>query len=126
MKEYNEPKTIRLTAETRKKLKHLKDDGYFHEMQDAFKFAVGLALSCHAIEESISNTGTIYGTGDIDQNNDLYETVKALRSDDIDEPVYKTVERLAEWGIKELYAESQSGEIDFSTPLSKVEELMKK
>lgn len=117
MQEFNEPKTIGLTAGTKEKLKRLKDDGYFHEMQDGYKFAVGLALFSNAIELNMSNSGTMYGTGDLDQNNDIYETVKALRSNN-DEPVYKTVERLAEWGVKELYEQAQNGEIDFSKILS--------
>lgn len=124
MQEYNEPKTIGLTSGTKEKLKRLMDDRYFHEMQDGYKFAVGLALSCNAIEKNMTNSGTMYGTGDLDQNNDIYETVKALRPADCDEPIYKTVERLAEWGVKELYEKAQNDEIDFSKLLSSVEKSM--
>lgn len=120
MTEYNEPKTIGLTNPTKEKLKRLKEDGYFNEMQDGYKFAVALALFNNAIETKIGTTGTMYGASDLDQNNELYEVVKALRVD-CDEPVYKTIERLAEWGVKELYEQAQNGEIDFSKLLVSAE-----
>lgn len=38
-------------------------------------------------------------------------------------PVYKTVERLAEWGIKEMIADAERGSIDFSNIFTKVQTL---
>lgn len=117
MQEFNEPKTIGLTSETKEKLRRLKEDGYFHEMQDGYKFAVGLAILYDALDSNMTNAGTMYGTGDLDQNKDIYEIVKALRTS-ADEPVYKTVERYAEWGVKELYEQSLNEGINFSKLLS--------
>lgn len=36
-----------------------------------------------------------------------------------DEPVYKTIERLAEWGVIELSAMSETGSIDFESLMEK-------
>ncbi len=117
-----EPKTIGLTQGTKAKLERLKSDGYFKEMQDAYKFAVGLALASGGIANPLKNTTTVYGTGDLDQDRSLYEAVKALRDNmtSENEAVYKTVERLAEWGINELSAMAESGNIDFSSLMTKV------
>jgi len=119
-----EPKTIGLTPSTKVKLERLKTEGYFKEMQDAYKYAVGLALACGGISDPLRNSVTIYGTGDIDQDRALYDTVKILRSDMniVSEPVYKTIERLAEWGVNELSGMADAGSIDF---MSIIESLKK-
>lgn len=110
--EYNEPTTVGLTPTTKSRLKALKENGHFGEEKDAYIFAVSLALRCGAMAER-GNFGTIFNIGSLDSSKELYEAVKALRQN-TDEPVYKTVERLAEWGVNELYAVSETGEIDFS------------
>ena len=114
MNTFKEPTTIGLTSATQDKLRALKEDGYFNEMQDAYRFAVGLALKNGAIELGKPKFETIYNVGTLDPDNEIYEVVRALR-DNADEPVYKTVERLAEWGVKEISAISeQTGDIKFS------------
>jgi hypothetical protein len=120
MTEYTEPKTIGLTKSTQEKLRRLMEDEHIKEMQDGYKFAVGLALFNNAIEPNMGTSATMYGTGDLDQGQDIYETVKALRVD-CDEPIYKTVERLAEWGVKEMYEQAQNGDLDFSKLLISAE-----
>lgn len=115
----NEPKTIGLSQETKAKLDRLKTDNHFSQMQDAYKFAVGLALASGAISPPLKNTITIFGSGDLDQDRSLYEVVKALRTDK-DEPVYKTIERLADWGVQELFAQTEAGSIHFSSILGAV------
>ena len=50
MTEYNEPKTIGLTKPTQEKLRRLMENEHFKEMQDGYKFAVGLA--CHGLGEN--------------------------------------------------------------------------
>ena len=120
MTEYYEPKTIGLTKPTQEMLRRLVDNKYFKEMQDGYKFAVGLALFSNAIEINMGTSVTIYGTGDLDPGQEIYEVVKALRFD-CDEPIYKTVERLAEWGVKEMYEQDRDGYLDFSKLLISAE-----
>jgi len=38
-----------------------------------------------------------------------------------DTTVHRLVERLADWGVNELYAQAKSGEIDFAELLRQVE-----
>ena len=117
-----EPTTVGLTNATKQSLDRLKNEGYFNEMLDAYKFAVSYALACNAISPPLSNTTTIFNVGTLDKDRMLYNAVEALRSEQ-DEPVYKTVERLAEWGIKEMIADAERGSIDFSSIFSKVQTL---
>ncbi|MCB9980244.1 MAG: hypothetical protein H6863_03790 [Rhodospirillales bacterium] len=117
-----EPTTVGLTNATKQSLDRLKNEGYFNEMLDAYKFAVAYALACNAISPPLSNTTTIFNVGTLDKDRMLYDAVEALRPEE-DEPVYKTVERLAEWGIKEMMADAERGSIDFSNIFTKVQTL---
>jgi hypothetical protein len=117
-----EPTTVGLTNSTKQSLDRLKNEGYFYEMLDAYKFAVGYALACNAISPPLSNTTTIFNVGTLDKDRMLYNAVEALRVEE-EEPVYKTVERLAEWGIKEMIADAERGSIDFSNIFTKVKTL---
>jgi len=109
---HKEPKTIGLTLATKPNLARLVEDGYFNEQLDAYKFAVALALKTGRLADPGGFT-TIFNIGTIDLDREIYESVKILREYD-EEPVYKTVERLAEWGVNELFQVSESGDIDFS------------
>lgn len=117
-----EPTTVGLTNATKQSLDRLKNEGYFYEMLDAYKFAVAYALACNAISPPLSNTTTIFNVGTLDKDRMLYNAVETLRHED-DEPVYKTVERLAEWGIKEMISDAERGSIDFSNIFTKVQTL---
>lgn len=110
----NEPTTVGITNKSKLILDRLKTDGYFNEMLDAYKFAVAYALACNAISPPLSNTTTIFNVGSLDRDHQLYDAVKSLRADH-DEPVYKTIERLAEWGIQEMGSEADNGDIKFSS-----------
>lgn len=120
----NEPNTIGCTDRTKVKLERLKDEGYFNEMMDAYKFAVSYALASNAISDPLSKTGTIFNVGSIDRDRLLYDAVKALRPNS-DEPVYKTIERLAEWGINELAADADSGDINFGAIFERIQNKVK-
>lgn len=119
----NEPVTVGCTEKTKAKLSRLKEDGYFSEMMDAYKFAVAYALASNAISPPLANAGTVFNVGSLDRDRLLYDSVKALRHDS-DEPVYKTVERLAEWGINELSADADAGTINFEGIFEKVQDLV--
>ena len=102
-----EPITIGLSQTAHGKLQRLKEDGYFAEMADGYRFAVALALA-HGV--SVPRLGgsrvTIFNVGSLDPDRSVHIAVSALR-EEVDEPVYRTVERLAEWGVDELYRRVQ-------------------
>jgi hypothetical protein len=107
-----EPTTVGLSETGHSNLQRLKEEGYFKEMLDAYRFAIALALSRGAMAEKDSRK-TIFNVGTLDPDNLIYSAVSELRTVE-DEPVYKTAERLAEWGIAELYDLAKSQKLDFA------------
>lgn len=117
----DEPTTVGLSDAAHAKLRQLKEDGFFAEMSEGYRFAVSLALA-NGIKPSKKKVsrGTIFNVGTLDPDQTLYNVVAILRDDD-SEPVWKTVEKLAEWGVDELSKLSQQGDISFSEIFDKFE-----
>jgi hypothetical protein len=100
-------------------LKRLKEDGYFGEMKDAYKFAVALALAHGAIAPSLGRRTTVFSIATIDKDGSMRDAIVALRPLG-DEDVYKVAERLAEWGVEELYRRASGGTLSFQDLLQEV------
>jgi Arc/MetJ-type ribon-helix-helix transcriptional regulator len=117
-----EPTTVGLSKEGHEKLQRLKEDGYFGEMADAYRFAVALALA-NGIETGPSanvQRATIFNVGTLDPDRALSCAVQALMQIS-DEPVYKVVERLADWGVDEMWSQREAGTLSISSLLGEVE-----
>ena len=67
----NEPTTIGLSESSHRKLQRLKEDGYFGEMLDAYRFAIALALSQDEIAERAKRK-TIFNVGTLDPDNQQF------------------------------------------------------
>jgi signal transduction protein with GAF and PtsI domain len=108
-----EPTMIGLSEVTHAKLKRLKEDGHFHEMADAYRFGIGLALAQGMLDPpEISSTTTVFSVATIDPDQSLRRGIEAIVGDRLqDKSVYRYAERLADWGIQELSRESERGEI---------------
>lgn len=110
----NEPTTIGLSDLSHKNLQLLKEEKVFREMADGYRFAVALALSKNITPNEVKNRQTIFNVGTLDPDKGLYTAVSSLYTD-IELPVYRIVERLAEWGINHLMnIYNTKGEIVFS------------
>jgi Arc/MetJ-type ribon-helix-helix transcriptional regulator len=98
-----EPVTIGLGPEAHEELKQLKTSGLFREMADAYRFAIAYALAREADAGSLPDVGgqTIFNIGTVDPDRAIFAAVSAFRGP-IREPVYRTAERLAEWGVREI------------------------
>lgn len=108
----NEPTMIGLSEEAHKQLQRLKEDGHFREMLDAYRFGIGLALAEGVIPNEISSK-TVFSVATLDPNQTLKSAIRAIMGDHVKEvPVYRMAERLADWGVRELFKHSQKGEID--------------
>jgi hypothetical protein len=102
-------------------LKRLCEDGHFAEMHDAYRFGAALALARGVIpEEGPSDRRTVFSVGTVDPP--PYDLAAAVRLlvDTGETPVYRWVERCAEWGVVELSRLAESGEIDFDSLLQSV------
>jgi hypothetical protein len=90
-------------------------------MTDAYRFAIALALAHGVVPEDISGQRTIFNVGTLDPDRKIYTTIKSLM-DTGDTPVYRWAERLAEWGVREMTAMADKGELDIGRILSQTQE----
>lgn len=121
MSSESEPITIGLSSSTHGKLQRLKEDGVFAEMADGYRFAIALALAHGvAVPQLGANRNTIFNVGSLDPDKSIYHAVSALRAD-TDEPVYRTAERLAEWGVEEMHRREANGQISLAEILDEAE-----
>jgi hypothetical protein len=96
------------------KLDRLKEMGYFAEKMDGYRFAVSLALAQGVIPPDISKRTTFLNVGSLDPDQTLRRAVEALLNDQIEGTTpYRLVERLADWGVTELYRQAEQGDINF-------------
>ena len=103
---------IGLSEEAHRQLQQLKEDGHFREMLDAYRFGIGLALAEGIIPHEISSK-TVFSVASVDPNQRMKSAIQTIMGDNVkDVPVYRMAERLADWGVRELFKHAQNGEID--------------
>lgn len=110
-----EPTMIGVTEATHPKLQRLKEDGHFKEMADAYRFGIGLALA-QGIMPPEGSMKTVFSVATIDPDQSIKNAIQAILGDELGgTPVYRMAERLADWGVQELAAQAEKGEIDVVT-----------
>lgn len=108
----SEPTNIGVSVATHAKLKRLKEDGHFSEMADAYRFAIGLALAQGITPPEILSQ-TVFGVATIDPDQSIKNAIQIILGEKVEGvPIYRMAERLADWGIQELAAQADRGEID--------------
>ncbi len=101
------------------KLDRLKEMGYFAEKIDGYRFAVSLALAQGVIPPEIVKRTTFLNVGSLDPDQTLRQAVEALLAGQLEGTTpYRLIERLADWGVTELYRQAEQGEINFDQMLS--------
>lgn len=101
------------------KLDELKELGYFAEKIDGYRFAVALAIAQGVIPGEINRRTTFLNVGSLDPDQVLRRAVEALMPSELEETtVYRLIERLADWGVCELYSQAMAGDIDFTKILT--------
>ena len=114
--------TVGLSETADDRLTELAEMGIFWEKIDAYRFAIALAISHGISRLEIEKRRTLYNVGSLDPDQNLRRAVEAIMPDQLKTvSVYRLIERLAEWGVNELYAEAKSGGIDFERLLAGVE-----
>lgn len=109
-----EPTTIGLSESAHGKLKRLQEDGYFRELLDGYRFAIGLALAQVVQAPDVQKRTTIFNVGTVDPDQSIKRSIEALMGSHVrDASIYKMAERLAEWGVNELASLAEAGSIDF-------------
>jgi hypothetical protein len=117
-----EPTTVGLTPGTHDKLRRLKEEGYFPEMTDAYRFAIALALA-HGVSPTLTGArGTIFNVGTLDPDKLIYSAIKST-SGPLAEPIYSLAERLAEWGVVEMSRMAELGQLSITKLLQEASSL---
>lgn len=113
--------TIGVSEAGNGKLNDLIENGIFAEKMDGFRFAVALALAQGVVPDEITKRNPFLNIGSLDPDQTLRRAVEALMPEQlVDTTPYRLIERLAEWGVNDLYAQSKSGGIDFGRILEQV------
>ena len=116
-----EPTSIGLSQATHQKLRRLKEDGHFDDMVDAYRFGIGLAIASGVIPPPISSTQTVFAVSSVDPDHKIRTAIVAVYGDQLEgQSVYRFAERLADWGVQEIYMESEKGDIDVAAMLTGV------
>lgn len=96
------------------KLAELKEMGIFADKIDGYRFGVSLAIAHGTVPGDLIKRVNLYNVGSLDPEQSLRRSVEALMPAALaDTTAYRLIERLADWGITELYAQAKAGEIDF-------------
>lgn len=118
-----QPTMIGLSEKGHSLLKRLKEDGHFAEMADAYRFGIALALAHGVVPaEPPPPRTTIFSVGTIDPEREILTAINTLQ-DTGQIPGYKWAERLAEWGVTELWHRASSGALDLAEILEEVRDL---
>lgn len=116
-----EPTNLGIGQSAHPLLRDLKDDGPFGEMLHAYRFAVAFAIARGGHQVEFTERQNLFNVGSVDdEHRSLYHAVKELRGEG-DEPVYRTVEKLATWGVQELHKALRAGDISFTSLIDEID-----
>lgn len=116
----SEKVTVGLSVEAHGMLQMLKESGYFREMVDGYRFAIGMALASNSAGSQISGRkNTFVNVGTLDRDGTLQRVISSLTGC-ADDNAYAVAEELAEWGVRELDRRSQAGHLDVAELLDEL------
>lgn len=115
-----EPTMIGLSERVHSLLTRMKEDGHFYEMADGYRLGIALALAYGAQPGEVpAPRKTVFSVATIDPDQEIAASIRALGRLE-GASVYRTAERLAEWGVNELAARFETGPIDVSALIVQV------
>jgi hypothetical protein len=121
MTETSDLTQIGLSIKMHPHLEALKNDGYFSEMRDAYRFAIAVAIVKGGVPpEFQAKRQNIFATPTVDPDGSLAAAIRALLPCD-DIPPYRWAERLAEVGVEILASKSAQGRLDIGAMLVEAE-----
>lgn len=116
MQSRQEPTTLGLSESSHEILRRLKEDEYFGEMQDAYRFAIAYAARIQPnIDEipPVRSPRTIFNVGTLDPDRRIRVLISLVLG--VQEgKIYETAEKLAEYGIQSIGAHLESGTLNLS------------
>lgn len=122
MSDANDLVQIGISEKMHPHLVELKEQGYFAQMMEAYRFAIALALVTGEIPPEIQAKQTTFNATAIDPDGSIRTAIRALMPCD-DVPPYRWAERLADAGMQILAEKMARGTLDISTILREAEQL---
>lgn len=115
--------TVGLSEHADDLLDQLKEQEIFAEKLDGYRFAISFAAASGIVPPDIVKRKTLFNVGSLDPGQLIRGAVEALYEDQLaNTSVYRVAERLADWGVRELYEQASEGQIDFVDILKKLED----
>lgn len=105
--------TVGLSPSAHDKLKRLKEDGFFGDLIDGYRFAIALAIANGSEGRKAESKTTIFNVGSLDPDGSISFAVSTLLVSGDDHP-YRTAEALAEWGVEEMWQLHEAGDLSIS------------
>ena len=104
-------------------LKQFKEQELFAEMLDGYRFAISYAAALGVVPPEFEKRKTWLNIGSLDPDQLIRSAIEALYEDQLTSTtVYRLAERLADWGVREMYEQHTRGELDFAGLLKSVED----
>lgn len=104
-------------------LEQMKEREIFAEKLDGYRFAISFAAASGVVPPEIGKRKTLFNVGSLDPGQMIRSAIEALYEDEIgSSSVYRIAERLADWGIREMYEQASQGQLDFAAMLKSVED----
>jgi hypothetical protein len=108
---------IGLSASVNSMLDELIEKKVFKDKLDGYRFAVSYAIAKEAEPPAVQGVESMYNVGQVDLGGNLVHAIEALMPNHpltYTQP-YRIVERLAHWGINEIYQKCRAGSFNFAT-----------
>jgi Arc/MetJ-type ribon-helix-helix transcriptional regulator len=116
--------TVGLSQAADDMLEEMVELGNFAQKVDGYRFAVSLGLAHGARPGPLEKRKTYLNVGSLDPDRTLQILVEELAPDLLDELTpYRAIERLADWGIRDLHQQATDKGIDFVSLLAEADEL---
>lgn len=116
--------TVGLSEHADDLLDQLKEQEIFAEKLDGYRFAISFAAASGVVPPEIGKRKTLFNVGSLDPGQLIRSAVEALYEDQlVNTSVYRIAERLADWGVRELYEQASERHIDFAKILKSMDDM---
>lgn len=120
----SEVTTVGLSEHADDLLEQMKEQELFAEKLDGYRFAISYAAASGVVPSEIGKRKTLFNVGSLDPGQLIRSAIEALYEDELSTTsVYRIAERLADWGIREMYEQASQGQLDFTALLKSVEDV---
>lgn len=118
----NDVTTVGLSETADDLLSQLHENEVFADKLDGYRFAVAFAIASGIVPQELTKRKTLFNVGSLDPGQLIRSSIEMVYQDEaqLTSP-YRLAERLADWGVRELFELYSHGKLDFVKLLSEVE-----